>query len=980
MDYIERLKRTAGLHPERIAVVDRDGLRSTSYSELLGYAMRVNRYLRDKGIGKEDTVGIYYPKGMEYIATRIGVIMAGAAWVALEDLMGKERIDYVTDDCGCRLVMSIREWEEAMKLPECTECREADPHDLAFYIYTSGSSGTPKGAAQEYGIYERIFEGMGEGFIYEYAYPEGDGGREEPLRFAHVIPESFVGGVYITIGFLGFGCTVHVLSWEITRDPVRLGSYFNDHRIDSTFMTPTFLKVLQKLGVGSMRVGYTGGEIVSDIEADGFDVVNIYGPSEFGYPTCHYRLDRAYTNTPIGYPTEGSEIVLRKEDGKEADEGEMCIYLPFFRGYHNLPKENERAFVTIRGRRFFRTSDYALLDEQGRYTILGRIDEMVKINGNRVELTEVESAVKKALDTEFCAVKAFEGNTRTPYLCAYYMAEEEISPEKASGILSSYLPGYMIPQRFIRIFEIPLNPNGKVDKLKLPAPDDSPAADIYAEPENDIQRAVCEAFETVLECKRKVGINDDFFEIGGDSVTAMLVVMKCRIRAFCVQHIYEGRCAKRIEKLITAASRDDAASSDTEVPFVRVNASQDYLLRVQAGNPKASVLNLPIRFYLDPSVDLERLADAVGKAVLMHPSLCSTIEETGDGFLQRFDRGIRPDIVPEKMSSDELGLAVNDFVKPFRFDGTPMFRCRLIETPESKEGLLDVCHAVCDGRSYHKLLEDIGDIYRDDPVAEDEYIEICIEENRYRESAEFREEMDHFRSRYDREGCATLPTPDHSGLENVDDEFIRDFPFDRDEVKKISDRYALGRNGFYIAAAALALAADCDNRNVAFKWTWNGRSDIRRMESVGCFIRDLPVTFAIEEGLSVEGLMNEVVSQIKDGIAHGSVSYWEEEGSYHGENLLCLIFQGDIYDYGESDDIVRKISELPTGNRACNNKMDLEILDSEEDFGVMVDYDAGVYERSTAENFADLFCRACLELLDVADHSVSVKELIHITL
>ena len=329
--------------------------------------------------------------------------------------------------------MSGKEWEEAMELSECPDFREADPHDLAFYIYTSGSSGTPKGAAQEYGVYESMWEGLGKGFLYEYVYP--DGKREDPLRFANVIPESFVGGVFITVGILGFGCTIHVLSWEITRDPVKLGPYFIEHRIDSTFMTPTFLKVLQQLDIGSMRVGYTGGEIVSGIESSGFDVINIYGTSEFGYPACHFKLDRAYGNTPIGYPTNGSEIALLDESGNETDEGELCIYLPFFRGYHKLPEENERAFVTIRGRRFFRTSDYASLDEEGRYTILGRADEMVKINGNRVESTEVERAVKKAFSIEFCAVKAFEGSNGTPFLCAYYKAECELSPENASKIL-----------------------------------------------------------------------------------------------------------------------------------------------------------------------------------------------------------------------------------------------------------------------------------------------------------------------------------------------------------------------------------------------------------------------------------------------------------------------------------------------------------------------------------------------------------------
>jgi hypothetical protein len=138
------------------------------------------------------------------------------------------------------------------------------------------------------------------------------------------------------------------------------------------------------------------------------------------------------------------------------------------------------------------------------------------------------------------------------------------------------------------------------------------------------------------------------------------------------------------------------------------------------------------------------------------------------------------------------------------------------------------------------------------------------------------------------------------------------------------------------------------------------------------------VTFALEEGLSVEGFLKETVDQIKDGITHGRVSYWEEVGSYYGEDLLCLIFQGDIYDYGDSDEIVREISELPSKNMACNNKMDMEILDSRNRFGVLVDYDAGVYERSTAEAFADLFCRACSELINIVDHSVSVNELLNL--
>ena len=417
-EFIRNLKYTAERVPDRIAVFDHDGARTTSYRELFAHACRVNAWLRAHGLGREDVVGIRFPKGMEIIASRIGVMMAGAAWVILEDLMGEERIRYVIGDCGCKAVFDMEKWQEAAALEPCADFADPDDHDLAFFIYTSGSTGNPKGAAQEYGVYPNIAEGVFD-FFGDYLSHDTPRAERRVFRVAHPFPESFVGGVYMTVGILNTESTIHVISQELTRDLKALTGYFSRFQIECVFMTPTFLLTAQKIPGFSPLLGWTGGEIVSGLYSDRFRIVNIYGPSEFGYPTFLFTLDKAYDLTPVGYPTCGSDVILLDEDGRESDEGELCIRLPYFRGYRNLPLLDRQTRVVFNGKTYFRSSDHAKRDPDGRVTILGRIDSMIKLNGNRIEPAEVEAAVRKTFRLDFCAVKTAVING-TEVLCAYY--------------------------------------------------------------------------------------------------------------------------------------------------------------------------------------------------------------------------------------------------------------------------------------------------------------------------------------------------------------------------------------------------------------------------------------------------------------------------------------------------------------------------------------------------------------------------------
>ena len=961
MDWLSAYFDKLELFSERIAVVDHDGERSTTYRQFYENCKKVNAYLRKKGIGTEDTVAIHVPRGMEYMAVRVGVIMAGAAWVSLEDMMGPERIAFVKKDCNCKLEFTMQSWDEAMKEAPCAEIKIAKPHDLAFYIYTSGSTGTPKGLAQEYGIYKNLIEGCC-GFMEPYSNP--------PSRFAHVIPESYVGGVYITMGELFVGNTVHVLSFSFLRDIKGLAQYFAKHCIDTTFMTPEFLKSMQKIPGFTLRAGLTGGEIVSDVYSSEFDIVNIYGPSEFGYPTCLFTLDKSYSNTPIGYATCNSDIILIDDDGKEVDEGVFCIALPFFRGYNKASEKDQ--FILHNGKNYFKTSDYAKKDSDGKYTILGRIDNMVKINGNRVDPSEIESAAKSALSLESCVVKAFAKNGLVR-LGLFYKDEKEIDVAEAAKKLGSYLPIFMIPSFFVKLDEIPFNANGKVDKLALKEPENPEDICIVA-PENELQKKICGLFENVLDVDHKIGIDDDFFFLGGDSIRAMELVSESRdvIESFSFKLVYDGRTPRKIAELVQRQETENHSqkastllSEELERKGVPVNEMQLNFLNLDFKHPGTTMLNLAYKFELSGEIDLDRFSAALSKEIAARPVLSSVIEKRENEFYIRKSAEKFHEIPVEEMNARELKVAEEEISRPFNLDGSPLFRCRLVRSKNEKFLLLCVYHTVCDGLSLQHFLIDLACVYHGEEPSKDYFYPLLQKEFEHRNSKAFEEDREYFISRYRKENYDVIPRVDFDLKENVDAQVTKPFPFSKNEVKEFCKKTKIGENAFYCAAFALSVCQYNESRLVRFGWVWNGRNDVESMNSVGVFIREIPIAFSMEKEKSLRVYLENAQKQIEEGINHASLSYCLDEWFMRKNGAATVIFHNDIYDYSTLGGIVRGMERIfsdkyPT---ACESPLDLEIIESPETFEALFDYNGALYKPESMEKFAEIFVQNCEKLL-----------------
>ena len=958
--FLQNFLKTVASDPDRPAVVDRDGKRVTTYGELCSRAFRVNAWIRAHGLGRESVCAIYFPKCMEYVAARLGIIMAGSAWVGLEDLMGKERMRYVLRDSGCRAVFDEEKWPEAMQCDECREMADSDAHDLAFIIYTSGSTGTPKGILQEYGLYDRIMDTANELFI-----PYGE------LIFAEVAPQTFLSGVFSTVAMLNCGGTLHEISYEMARDVKALIRYFVEKQITVSFLPPLLLRFFLPVPELRLRVVCTGGDHVSEIYTPRFDIANVYSSSEFGYPVSRLIIDKPYANTPIGYPTEGTELILLDEKGLPSDEGECCIRLPYFRGYIG---DNSRCFVFWNGSRYFRSSDYVRRDGNGRYTVLSRMDDMVKINGNRVDLREVEAAVKNTLHVDFCCVRPIL-RSGIRFLTAYYTADSAIDSVRAAGALREWIPEYMIPGVYIRLDRIPVNANGKVDKRALPEPEQLFRDKPYSAPQGPVQELLCKTYRRVLELHEDVGTDDDFFALGGDSLRAVELLSACDIPGLSVQMIYEGRTVRRIAQLLNEAA-GKAKPGEAALTPAPLSIGQLYLLRADIAAPGTCMLNLALRLNILPAADMTRLAAAIRRTIKAHPALLSAIaEKNGEYFLEykpEFDR----EIPVEEMTDDALEREAERFVRPFRLDGSPLVRCRVIRAETKRAVLLDVYHVLCDGLSLNKLISDFAAAYAGGEIAPDRGYALLREEAAARTSGQFQKDMDYFAALYDHPGWDTLPRPDHDSSENADDTLFRAFRFRPEEADSLVKKYGFGKNGLYIAAAALSIAAYNESENIMFTWTWHDRSNRERADSIVPFTKDIPVALRLKPGLQLSELFETISTQIREGISHGRVSYWIEKGSYFGKDLVCLLYQGDTYEYRGGGGIVRSAEELPCGPKACNNTLDIEILEGSAAFGVLLDYNAKKYDSSGMERFAELFCEICERIVRSDSAAMTVGDVI----
>ena len=434
---VELIDAAAQAAPSKAAMIDGNGRRVTTYAELSELSKRISAALISKGA--TGVIPILLPREAESFAAVLGILRAGLAFSPLDSAYPADRISYILRDCGCDTVLDERLLSEMLTVPPSEESVDVSPEAVAAVFYTSGSTGAPKGV---------LHSGASLLSCVRRHIPLLD--RGESSVHASAVSFSFVAMVFDVLTPLCLGATVHILSDEVRKDVALTERYYKENCITSGFLSPQMLKRIDIESCGDLCI-LTGSERLSDVEPCGHKIINLYGLSETLAGVSHFEVTRAYGNTPIGKPFEGINVYLLDENGMAAQEGEICVSGEIFDGYLNMPEETARVytpnpFAEKDGfAKLFHTGDLGRWDENGDLVYIDRRDWMVKINGQRVEPGEIESALNSLSQVKQAACKGFTNGFGQTYICAYYTPCGDAEESAIRAQLSEKLPSYMIP-------------------------------------------------------------------------------------------------------------------------------------------------------------------------------------------------------------------------------------------------------------------------------------------------------------------------------------------------------------------------------------------------------------------------------------------------------------------------------------------------------------------------------------------------------
>ena len=693
----------------------------------------------------EDRIGILLERGEWQIIAMLAILKCGGAYIPIDLSYPKDRISFILQDSACELCLDRKEIE-TFKAKQGSYSAEPvvsklSPSNLAYVIYTSGSTGYPKGVMVEHLSVVRLVEGLFREVYDKYA---------EPMKVGLLASVVFDASVQQIFAALLGGHQLHIVPEEV-KESGRIWDYVVDQGLDLLDGTPSHLQIMtmagDKLGRGARQL-LIGGEALTPETVHGFlssfddaadrpQLTNVYGPTECCVDSTFYHVQDMDQHIPIGSGFAGKKVYILSEELELQPigvAGELCISGPgVARGYLNRPELTGERFISnpyAAGERMYRTGDIGRWLPDGTIEYLGRKDDQVKVRGYRVELGEIEHHLLACEGVGHVAVLAKDLTGAGVNDLIGYVVMEKGDVVQLRTQLKAVLPAYMIPTHLVPMDSLPLTSNGKVDKHKLAEESLTETVhDVDADqPESEIHQQLAEIWQKVLGMI-KVGISDNFFEIGGHSLKAIRLSneykktfdVKINIKEFFSNPTIRGQAHLVSDTSVTSVSESlTIPNAPISNNYVLSDGQRRIWILSQFDNAHQTY-NIPSKIRLQGDYDIQILERVIGAIIERHEVLRTVFKENESGEIRQWVLSPNDvkvpleyfDLVDSDNTEEEIERLITlDSYQPFDLASGPLFRIALFKQGGNIFTLYFIIHhIISDAWSAEVLQKEFFELY-----------------------------------------------------------------------------------------------------------------------------------------------------------------------------------------------------------------------------------------------------------------------------
>ncbi|WP_295610064.1 non-ribosomal peptide synthetase [uncultured Methanobrevibacter sp.] len=977
----KRFEEQVKANPDNIALVAEDA--TFTADELNQKANKIANALIKKGVKPKSNVLVMLHRNSDLIASILGILKAGCAYIPIDLEYPKDRINYIYENSQADYIISDEDKENSLNIKELLKEEntenpdvEITPDDLAYMIYTSGSTGNPKGVM----------------ISHENICNEVQNPKSQYKSLLCITTISFDVAMDDIFSALGNGIKLIFANDIQIKNIPKLTELINEHEPEVADFTPSRMASHLEVeefcnAISCLKCLFLGGEQFSTKVYEDFRkysdaiVYNSYGPTETTI-TSNNKEVTDINDITVGFPLDNYITDVRDIDGKLVPNGVMGeLYIGgtgVGKGYYNMPEKTAEVFMTINDIPYYRSGDYAIELPNGEIDIKGRIDNQIKLRGLRIEIGEIETNISQYPNIKQAVVVIKEINNND-HLCAYYTADEEIDSNDLKEYLKDKLTRYMVPTVFMQLDEMPQTPNGKTDLKKLPEPQLRLTLTL---PETETEIRLHEIASSISETK-EFGTTDDLYAIGFTSLT----LMKLNARIYDEMGVNLDIIAllndPTIKNIANEIENNDLLDLDsiielshnTEYYPLTENQMGIYYECIQSGD--VAQYNLPSVIRFGSEIDANRLKEAIIKTIEAYPYLKTRIVLEKSKVMLKRDDSIAIEDIPivsvEDILDDELE---KENLKPFDLHNDQLFRFKIYTTPTETILFSDVHHIISDGESLDKLFTNIANAYQGIEIEKEEidgYINSLIEtENENSEKYESSRKF--FQDKLSQEIDSTVLTPNLNG--NFEDGVLKSVSknIKPDLISEFCNANKITPNALFMATTILNLNKYTFSDKTLITTIFNGRSNSLYSNTQTLLVKTLPiVSINDDRTLTVKEYLKSINDIWMETISHSDYPYTKISEEFKLKPEFFYAYNNLDAEEIEIDDKVYKVKYL--NSLEVNYKISLDVNETKDNLELFIQYNDQLYSEDYIETFLNCIVNVINQLIEADIEKLSIGEI-----